>query len=107
MARSFNNLYAKPGAMQLPKIYCKSVLYRSGFIEVRPNIHPGHVNIEIWNLHPDHDRQATDIADDCIGDADVTSSTEIEMELVQAKELVWLLSVAIEAAENSMQNLAT
>ena len=36
--------------MQFPKIHCKSISYRSGFIEVVPNIHPGHVNIEVWNL---------------------------------------------------------
>ena len=93
--------------MQLPKIYCKSVSYRSGFVEVRPNVHPGHVNIEVWNLHPDQDQRATDIADDCIGDADVTGNTEIELEITQAKELVRLLSVAIEAAESSGQNVAT
>lgn len=85
--------------MQFPKIYCNSVSYRAGFVEVRPNIHPGHVNIEIWNLHPHHDRRVTDIADECIADTDVTGNTEIELDLVQAKELVRLIGMAIEAAE--------
>jgi hypothetical protein len=85
--------------MQFPKICCKSVSYRSGFVEVRPNVHPGHVNIEVWNLQPNHDQRATDLADDCIGDGDVTGNTEIELDIIQAKELVRLLSVAIEAAE--------
>jgi len=93
--------------MQLPKIHCNSVPYRSGFVEVRSNVHPGHVNIEVWCLHPDYDRQASDIIDDCIGDADVTGNTEIELEIIQAKELVRLLNVAIEAAERNVQNLAT
>lgn len=93
--------------MQLPKIYCKSVSYRSGFVEVRPNIHPGHVNIEVWNLHPNHDRRVTGVADDCISDDDVTGNTEIELDIIQAKELVRLLSIAIEAAESAVQNLAT
>ncbi len=88
-------------AMQLPKIYCKSVSYRSGFVEVRPNIHPGYVNIEVWNLHPDHDWRATDISDDCVGDGDVTGNAEIELDINQAKELIRLLSIAIEAAEDS------
>lgn len=87
--------------MQLPKIYCKSVPYRSGFVEFRPNVHAGHVNIEVWNLHPEHDRRAGDITDECICEADVTSNTEVELEITQAKELVRLLSVAIEAAESS------
>ena len=93
--------------MQLPKIYCRSVSYRSGFVEVRANIHPGHVNIEVWNLHPNHDQRAADIGDDRIGDDDVTGNTEIELDIIQAKELVRLLSVAIDAAESSVENLAT
>jgi len=88
--------------MQFPKIYCNSVPYRSGFVEVRPNVHPGQVNIEIWNLHPDHNQQTIDIADSCINDADVTSNTEIELDVLRAKELVRLLNMAIEAAENTV-----
>jgi hypothetical protein len=91
--------------MKLPKIHCKSVSYRCGFVEVRPNVHPGHVNVEIWSLHPGYDRRVTDIADDCICDGDVTGNAEIELDIIQAKELVRLLVVAIEAAERSGQNL--
>jgi len=85
--------------MEFPKIYCKSVPYRSGFVEVRPNIHSGHINIEIWNLHPDHEQQAADIADSGISDAAITGNTEIELNIAQAKELIRLLGRAIEAAE--------
>jgi hypothetical protein len=88
--------------MQFPKIHCKSISYRSGFIEVVPNIHPGHVNIEVWNLHPDYDRRARDIADECIADTDVIGNAEIELDLHQAKELVRLLGMAISAAENKV-----
>jgi hypothetical protein len=87
--------------MQYSKIYCNGVSYRSGFVEVLPNIHPGHVNIEVWNLHPDHDRRSTDISDDCISDADVTGNTEIELNVTQAKELVRQLKAAIEAVESN------
>lgn len=91
--------------MQFPKIYCNSVSYRSGFIEVRPDIHPGHVNLEVWNLHPDHNQRAVDIADDNIADADVTGNTEMELDVMQAKELVRLLNLAIEAvADNGQQH---
>jgi hypothetical protein len=85
--------------MQSPKIYCNSVSYRSGFVQVLPNVHSGHINLEVWNLHPDHDKRAIDITDVCLADADVTANTEIELDVAQAKELVRLLSVAIEAAK--------
>jgi hypothetical protein len=91
--------------MEFPKIYCNNVSYRSGFVEVIPNVHPGHVNVEVWNLHPDHDRRTTDIADNYIADTDVTGNTEIELNIIQAKALVRLLTMAIEAAENNLQNL--
>jgi hypothetical protein len=89
--------------MQFPRIYCKSVSYRSGVVEVRPSIHPGCVNIELWSLHPDHDERATDITDDCIADADVTGNAEIELDLTQARELVRLLGIAIEAVESDLK----
>lgn len=84
--------------MQFPKIYCNSASYRSGVIEVRPDIHPGHVNLEVWNFHPDHDRRAADIAD-----ADVVGNTEMELDVMQAKELVRLLNLAIEAVAGNGQ----
>jgi len=85
--------------MRFPKLYCKGVPYRAGFVEVSPNIHPGHINLEIWNLDPDHDQRVTDIGDDCSVDTDVTGNTEIELDLAQAKELVRLLGMAIDAVE--------
>lgn len=84
--------------MDLPKIHCNDFPYRSGFIEVRPNIHCNHINIEIWNLRPGYDRQATDVTDERISDSDVTGNTEIELDIAQARELVRRLEAAIEAA---------
>jgi len=89
--------------MKFPRIYCRSIPYRSGFVEVRPNIHDGHINIEIWNLHPDHDQHAVDISDSCIADVDVTGNTEIELDIAQALELVRLLGDAIKLAAGPQQ----
>ena len=85
--------------MKSPQIYCKSIPYRSGLIEVLPNVHAGHVNIEVWNLHPDCNYAPTDIRDGSISDEDVIGHTEIELDIAQAKTLVALLQLAIEAAE--------
>lgn len=84
--------------MEFPRIYCRNISYRSGFIEVLPNIHPGHVNIEVWNIHPDSSQPGADIRDGSVSDEDVIGNTEIELSIAQAKELVELLSRAIEAA---------
>jgi len=64
------------------------------------------VNIEIWSIHPHYHRRVTDIANDCIGDGDVTGNAEIELDIIHAKELIRLLVVAVEAAESSGQNSA-
>jgi len=48
---------------------------------------------------------STDIADNYIADTDVTGNTEIELNIIQAKALVRLLTMAIKAAENNLQNL--
>lgn len=87
--------------MDFPKIHCKNIPYRSGFVEVRPNMHSGHINIEIWNLDPGYDRDATDVSDDRLSDTDVTSNTEIELDIAQALELIRLLNAAVAAARNS------
>ena len=66
---------------------------------LQSGIHPGHVNIEVWTTHPDFNPPTADIRDGSIPDEDVTGNTEIELDIAQAKQLVKLLSLAIEAAE--------
>lgn len=91
--------------MKFPQIYCNDISYRSGFVEVLPNIHRGHINLEVWNLHPDfrHSEADASIADASIRDEAVTANTEIELNISQARRLIELLSVAIEAAEQNSQ----
>ena len=90
--------------MDYPKIHCSNIPYRSGFLQVRPNIHPGHVNVEIWSLHPAYDRAATDITDKRISDAEVTGNTEIELDAAQARELVRQLTAAINSLADDAPN---
>ncbi|MBT2332319.1 hypothetical protein J7E49_00105 [Variovorax paradoxus] len=41
--------------MGAKKIRFNDVCYRQGFLEVTANIHPGHINLETWEIHPDLD----------------------------------------------------
>jgi hypothetical protein len=84
--------------MEFTRICCRNISYRSGFIEVLPNLHPGHINIEVWNIHPDFRQPAADIRDGSIPDKDITGNTEIELDIEQAKKLVELLNHAIGVA---------
>ena len=53
-------MWLLPGAYLRPRF---GFVNRSGLVKVRPHIHPGHINIEIWNIHPDHNQHGFDIAD--------------------------------------------
>lgn len=83
--------------MDFPKIHCKDILYRSGFVEVNPGIHDDHINLEIWNFDPD---RASKIVDEgSLADEDVTSVTEIELSVPQTRELIRQLQLAISKLE--------
>jgi hypothetical protein len=62
--------------MDFPKIHCKDITYRSGFVEVTPGIHDDHVNLEIWNIDPD--RASMIVDEDSLADEDVIAATEIK-----------------------------
>lgn len=83
--------------MKQEKMWCGSINYRKGFVEVSPNIHPGLVNIEITNIHPDHDISA----DEDIPDEAFVGNAEIELSILEAKELIRRLNSAIIKAESS------
>jgi hypothetical protein len=82
--------------MDQPKrIRCNNINYRKGFIEVFPGIHPGFINLETWDIHPDVDISERNLSDDSIPDDAVVSNSEIEMSVKEAEELVQLLQDAI------------
>lgn len=85
------------------RLKCSGVPYRQGFIEVTPAIHEGYVNIETWDINPSVDLESlhwvslVDLADD-----DVSSNTEVEMTIVNAKKLATAINDAIDRIENDV-----
>ena len=77
------------------KIRFNDVPYRQGFLEVTANIHPGHINIETWEIHPDLDISEKQFDDKAITDDCVVANTEIELSVEQAKALIASLETAI------------
>jgi hypothetical protein len=97
-------------------IKCNTVKYRQGYIEVSQDIHPGCINIETWDVHPDLDISSLSVRDyefpDEFVDAEGktvdsrSGNVELELNIDQAKHLVHLLQQAI-AAEESKSNEQT
>lgn len=81
------------------RLRCTGVPYRQGFIEVVPNIHPGHVNIEVWNLRSDVEISGSEPGDPSIPDEAYVGNTEIELSVSEAERLIDLLRDAIREAE--------
>jgi hypothetical protein len=64
---------------------------------VTPGIHDDHVNLEIWNIDPD--RASMIVDEDSLADEDVIAPTEIELSVLQTKELIRQLQLAISKLE--------
>lgn len=77
------------------KIKCNTIPHRKGFIEVTPNIHPGCINLEAWDVRAEIDIASLDISDEAFPDDGVTGNTEIELSVHEAEEFVHLLQQAI------------
>lgn len=82
--------------MKFPQIYCKRISCRSGFIEVLPNIHPGHIKLEVRNIGPDFNHSEADVS---VPDEAVTGNP-IQLDIGEARRLTELLAVVIEVADN-------
>ncbi|HWT20881.1 MAG TPA: hypothetical protein VN280_18420 [Variovorax sp.] len=87
--------------MGTKKIRFNDVRYRQGFLEVTANIHPGHINVETWEIHPDLDISEKQFDDESITNDCVQANTEIELNVEQAKALVASLEAAIAHASGS------
>lgn len=87
--------------MGAKKIRFNDVRYRQGFLEVTANIHPGHINLETWEIHPSLDISEKQFDDEAITDDCVQANTEIELNVEQAKALVASLEAAIAHASGS------
>lgn len=84
---------------QSPMIICNDIAYRQGFIEVAAGIHPHHINIETWNIHPDCDISSLSLTDATLSDQEIIGNTEIELSVSQATALVESLLMAIQLAQ--------
>jgi hypothetical protein len=80
-------------------ITVNDISYRQGFIEVIAGIHPLHVNLETWNIHPEFQISGKSIRADDIPDEAIIGNTELELSLEQARVLMQYLQVAIAKAE--------
>ena len=80
-------------------IKCNDIPYRQGYIEVTSGVHPNHINVEIWNIHPDQDISDQHLNGQAISDKDIVGNTEIELSILQATLLIKALKNAINFAE--------
>ena len=87
-----------PKTTPLPMIRCNGVLYRQGFVEVSAGIHAKHVNIEIWNVHPDTNISDLSRVDQVPLDSAFTGNTEVELTIREANALIESLRKAIQLA---------
>lgn len=79
------------------KIRCASVDYRQGFIEVLPGVHPGAVNLEVWQVRSGLDISGLSLDDQRLQDSDIIANVELELTVGEARQLVDALTRAIDA----------
>ncbi len=82
------------------RIECRSVPYRSGFIEIGI-VHPGLINIEVLNIDPDKLPIGCDIRAHSTPPDAVTANTEVEMTLSEVMRLIAMLHDAIQQVERT------
>jgi hypothetical protein len=91
-------LLVDPVRNQLPMIRCNDISYRQGFVEVTASIHSKHVNLEIWNVHPDQDISRLSRVNQLVSDKEIVGNTEIELSVSQAETLIEVLRKAVHVA---------
>lgn len=87
--------------MDSNRIKCSGVPYRQGWVEIAPNVHQGRVNLEAWSIVPEVDMSLSGLDITSVQDSAVSGNVEVEMSIAQAKQLLVVLQVAIEAAEHA------
>ena len=87
-----------PNPTQLPMIRCNGISYRQGFIEVSAGILADHVNVEIWNVHPDTNISDLVRVDQVVSDNAFIGNTEVELTIREANALIESLRRAIQLA---------
>ncbi|MDO8330512.1 MAG: hypothetical protein Q7T36_08590 [Fluviicoccus sp.] len=90
--------------MSSQKIRCNGIRYRQGFIEVVSGIHPGHINVEVWNIHPDWCISDKSFDDHGLGDEAFGANVELELNMEQARALIEQLEACIRRIEGTTHN---
>lgn len=83
---------------QLAMIQCNDISYRQGFVVVAAGIHARHVNVEIWNVHPDQNISGLSRVGEVFSDESIVGNTEIELSISQANALIEALQQAVQVA---------
>jgi hypothetical protein len=74
------------------------VAYRQGFLEVM-NVHPGHVNVQVWNIRAGVDLSDPELSLDTLDCAEKEVNTEIELNPREVEHLIRLLQAALHEVE--------
>lgn len=88
---------------ELPIIKCSDISYRQGFVEVAASIHSLHVNMEIWNVHPDLDISRLSRVEELASDKAIVGNTEVELNISQANALIEALRKAVRLATDDAE----
>jgi len=79
-------------------IRCNGVSYRQGFVEVSSGIHARHVNVEVFNVHPDQDISSLSRPDQLASEDAIVGNTEVELSISEANALIEALRKAVQLA---------
>lgn len=75
-------------------LFCRSIDYRQGAIEVIPGIHPNCINVEVWTTS-EMTAEGREIGRADLSDAKVNANCEIELSIPEAEALISILTKAI------------
>ena len=77
------------------RLKVNNVAYRKGYIEVMADIHDACINIETWEINADIDISNLELDDSNIPDEAVVANTELELNIIEAEQLIKQLQNAI------------
>jgi len=69
-------------------ISCGDIPHRKGLIEVAVGIHPGHLNLEIWHVHPELNLEELNLSQGLDLEGRVVGNTELELSADEVRQLI-------------------
>jgi hypothetical protein len=85
------------------RLRCDAIRYRQGFVETG-NVHPGLVNIEVWEVDTAISPFPAWVTDGSLPDTAIVGNIELELTPLQARLLAESLLNAASIAETQSQN---